>query len=543
MTLALLAGVLSTQAQERPKLVVSIVVDQMRQEYLYRFEKKFGEGGFKRMMGEGFTLTNAHYNYVPTYTGPGHASVYTGSTPAVHGIIGNDWWDKANKAKVNCVGDNTQAPVGGLEGSGKVSPSRMLATTITDELKISTQSRGKVIGVSIKDRGAVLPAGHMADGAFWFESKSGNFISSSYYGYSNNVLPAWVQSFNATKMPEKLMAQPWDKFLKSDPYAESGSDASPYEAQLANQKNTLPYDLKVSMKDGYDLLVHTPYGDDLLTEFAKSALKAESLGKDGDTDFLAISFSTPDLIGHSMGPMSVEVEDTYIRLDRNIADLLNTLDEEVGKGNYTVFLTADHAVMEVPQFLKDKKIPAGNFTEDGALKDELNTFLQKYFPNKSLIESVINNQVFFNSELFSGDPRTSGIDLLIATELVTNYLQQKEGVAQVFSKSILKQGSYSEEGTKGMLVRGYNHKRSGDIAFILEPGWVSSSWKTGTTHGSSYTYDTHVPILFFGKGIKKGTTSAYHTVTDIAPTISTLLKIKFPNGCTGQPVTEILDAR
>jgi predicted AlkP superfamily pyrophosphatase or phosphodiesterase len=537
----LLAAGISGQAQDRPKLVVGIVVDQMRQEYLYRFEKKFGEGGFKRMMVEGFALTNAHYNYVPTYTGPGHASVYTGSTPAVHGIIGNDWWDKVNKAKVNCVGDNNQTPVGGLEGSGKVSPSRMLTTTITDELKLSTQGRGKVIGISIKDRGAVLPAGHMADGAFWFESKSGNFISSSYYGYANNALPAWVQNFNISKVPEKLMAQPWDKFLKSDPYIESGPDASPYEGQLANQKNTLPYDLKAEAKAGYDGLVATPYGDDLLTEFAKSALKGEALGKDNDTDFLAVSFSSPDLIGHAMGPMSVEVEDTYIRLDRNIEDLLKTLDAEVGKGNYTLFLTADHAVAEVPQFLKDKKVPAGYFIDDNALKDELNVFLQKYFPTKNLIESVSNGQVFFNSDVFAGDPRTSGIDLLISTELVSNYLQQKEGVAQVYSKSLIKQAGYGEEGTKGMIVRGYNHKRSGDIAFALEPGWFNGGGKTGTTHGSSYTYDTHVPILFFGKGIKKGSSSAYHAITDIAPTISTLLKIKFPNGCTGQPVGEVLE--
>lgn len=534
-------SIISVQAQERPKLVVGIVVDQMRQEYLYRFEKKFGEGGFKRILNDGFSLSNAHYNYVPTYTGPGHASVYTGSTPAIHGIIGNDWWDKANKVRVNCVGDNNQTPVGGTEGSGKVSPHRLLTTTITDELKMATVGRGKVIGISIKDRGAVLPAGHMADGAFWFESKSGNFISSSYYSYANNTLPSWVQNFNAQKWPEKLAAKPWDKFLKSDPYAETGPDESPYENKIANDKNTMPYDLKADLKDGYEPLVHSPYGDDLLAEFAKAALKGAALGKDSDTDFLAVSFSSPDLIGHAMGPMSVEVEDTYIRLDRNMEDLLNTLDAEVGKGNYTLFLTADHAVADVPQYLKDRKVPAGIFTEDSALRDELNAFLQKYFPNKNLVEYVTNNQVFFNSELFSTDPRTSGIDLLIATELVTNHLQQMEGVAQVYSKSLLKQGNYGEEGTKGMVIRGYNHKRSGDIAFALEPAWFTSAWKTGTTHGSSYLYDTHVPILFYGKGVKKGTTSVRHSITDIAPTISTLLKIKFPNGCTGQPIKEMIE--
>lgn len=540
-SLPLIILALNSLAQERPKLVVGIVVDQMRQEYLYRFGNKFSQGGFKRLMSEGFSLTNAHYNYVPTYTGPGHASIYTGTTPAVHGIIGNEWWDKVTKTRVNCVSDNSQTSVGGWEGSGKISPYRMLSTTITDELKLFTQGRGKVIGVSIKDRGAVLPAGHMADGAFWFESRSGNFVSSSFYSYPDNALPTWVQSFNGLKIPDKLSAQTWEKYLKEDPYAESRADVSPSEGQIANPKNTFSYDLKQAMKAGYEPLVITPFGDDLLTEFAKAALRGAELGKDADTDFLAISFSTPDLIGHAMGPESVEVEDTYIRLDKNIEDLLNTLDAQVGKNNYTLFLTADHAVVDIPQYLKDKKIPAGYFSNDSTIKNELTLLLQKNFPGKNLVEMVSNNQVFFNQDLFAGDPRTSGIDLLIATEMVTNYLQQKEGIAQVFAKSILKQGDFSEGGTKGMLIRGYHHKRSGDIAFALDPGWINGASNSGTTHGSNYTYDTHVPILFFGNRVKKGTSSKYHTITDIAPTMSVLLKIKFPSGCTGQPVSELLD--
>jgi predicted AlkP superfamily pyrophosphatase or phosphodiesterase len=527
-------------AQDRPKLVVGIVVDQMRQEYLYRFEGKYGEGGFKRLMNNGFMLTNAHYNYVPTYTGPGHASVFSGTTPAVHGIIGNDWWDKSLKKNVNCVEDDRQKPVGNPEGNGDVSPWRMLSSTVTDELKIYFQKKSKVIGISVKDRGAVLPAGHMADGAYWYDSKSGKFITSTYY---KNILPIWVESFNSLKLPDTYLNQTWNTILPIAQYVESNSDESPYERKLKGKdKSVFPYDLKELRKTNgdFDLLSATPFGDDLLTEFAKASLAGEQLGKDADTDFLTISYSCPDIIGHSAGPNSIEIEDTYLRLDRNIEDLLKKLDQEVGIGNYVIFLTADHAVVDVPQSLKDNRIPGGNFSQAN-MEANLNDFLQKYFPGKKVIDKISNEQVFLNQDLFTGDPKASGIDLLIATELIVSYLQSVEGIAQVFSKAIIKQGLYSETSVKGMIVRGYNFKRSGDIAYQLEPGWINGGGAQGTTHGSAYSYDTHVPMLFFGKGIKKGKSSAYHPITDIAPTLSVLLKIKFPNGCTGNPISEMLD--
>jgi predicted AlkP superfamily pyrophosphatase or phosphodiesterase len=533
-------SLLGYSQETKPKLVVGIVVDQMRQEYLYRFESKFGEGGFKRLAGKGFMLTNAHYNYVPTYTGPGHASVYSGTTPSVHGIIGNDWWDKGLKKQVNCVEDDRQKPVGNPEGNGDVSPWRMLSSTITDELKISSQKRSKVIGISVKDRGAVLPAGHMADGAYWYDGKSGKFITSTYY---KNTLPPWVDTFNGLKLADSYLNQTWNTVLPITQYTESSQDESPYERKLqGKERPVFPYNLNELRKTNgdFDLLAATPFGDDLLTEFAKSTIAGEQMGKDSDTDFLAISYSCPDIVGHAMGPNSIEIEDTYIRLDKNIEDLLKTLDKEVGENNYVVFLTADHAVAEVPQYLKDNRIPAGNFAVS-SLEVNLNDFLQKYFPGKKIIEKISNDQIFLNQDLFVGDPKSAGIDLLIATELIGNYLQSVEGVGQVFSKAILKQGAYNETGIKGMMVRGYNFKRSGDIAFQLEPNWISGGGAQGTTHGSAYSYDTHVPILFYGKGVKQGHSSSYHAITDIAPTLSVLLKIKFPSGCTGQPITEILD--
>jgi predicted AlkP superfamily pyrophosphatase or phosphodiesterase len=533
--IGVISVVLFTQAliaQNHPKLVVGIIVDQMRQEYLYRYESKFGANGFKRFMNEGFMLKNAHYNYVPTETGPGHASIFTGSTPSIHGIVANEWYDRSSKIEVNCVNDPNQKPVG-TDVGGTVSPWRLLSTTITDELKLSTQQRAKVIGVSLKDRGAVLPAGHMANGAYWYDGKTGNMITSTYYYDS---LPGWVIKFNDQKLADKYLNQEWNTLLPIDKYVEAGPDDSPYEGKWSGKtKPTLRKQMGV-----YNLLTMTPWGNTIVGDFAKSALVAEGLGKDEITDFLTISFSSTDIIGHAMGPNAVELADTYLRLDKTLEDLFATLDKEVGKGAYTVFLTADHGVAEVPQYMIDNRVPAGYF-RPGFVEANLIEHLHKYFPGKKIIDRISTEQVYINQEAFGTDPRSSGIDLLIATELISNFLLKTEGIAQVFPASAIRQASYGEEGMRGKVVRGFNPKRCGDIAFVLEPGWLAWNGVTGSTHGSAYSYDTHVPILFYGAGIKKGSSSQFHTITDIAPTLSILLRIKFPSGTTGQPISEICD--
>jgi predicted AlkP superfamily pyrophosphatase or phosphodiesterase len=529
----------SVLAQSHPKLVVGIVVDQMRQEYLYRYESKFGPNGFKRLMNEGFMLKNAHYNYVPTETGPGHASVYTGTTPAIHGIVANQWYDRAAKADVNCVSDTNYKPVG-TDVGGAISPVRLLSTTITDEVKLSSQKRAKVFGVSLKDRGAVLPAGHMADGAFWYDSKTGNMMTSTYY---YDTLPKWVQKFNELKLADKYLNQEWNTLLPIGKYTEVGPDNSPYEGKWrGKEKPTFPYNLAELRKQlgVFNLLTMTPWGNNIVVDFAKSALVAEGLGKDDITDFLTVSFSSTDIMGHAMGPNSVELADTYLRLDKSLEELFAALDKEVGKGAYTVFLTSDHGVAEVPQFMIDNQVPAGYF-RPGYVEASLIEHLQKYFPGKKIVERLSTEQVYINQDAFGSDPRASGIDFLIATELITNFLLRTEGIAQVFPSSVIRQASFDEEGMRGKVVRGFNQKRCGDIAFVLEPHWLAWNGVTGSTHGSAYSYDTHVPILFYGAGIKKGSSSQFHTITDIAPTLSVLLKIRFPSGTTGQPITEILD--
>ncbi|MFZ2907081.1 MAG: alkaline phosphatase PafA [Cyclobacteriaceae bacterium] len=545
-TYLLLLASLSAWAQagnDRPKLVVGIIVDQMRQEYLYRYNSKFGEGGFNRLINDGFMLKNAHYNYIPTVTAVGHASVYSGTTPAIHGIIGNEWYDKELKKDVYCVNDDQFNTVGSTSvKEGKMSPHRLLSTTITDELKLASQKRSRVIGVSIKDRGSVLPAGHMADAAYWYDENTGRFITSTYY---MNQLPQWVEKFNQLNLPDKYLSQTWNTLFPIEQYIESGPDDTPYERKFdGKDKMVFPYDLpemkkKVKESKKYKILSYSPFSNDYLTEMAKATIDGEKLGTGDWTDFLCVSYSATDKIGHEVAPNAIELEDVYARLDRNLEDLLKKLDQTVGKGNYLVFLSADHAVAENPQFLLDNKVPAGYYKPE--LKAKLNAYLQPYFPGKNLVESAINEQVYFNHEAFSTDPKAGGVDLLIATELAVNFLLQEKGVANVFPKSILRQGDYAEGGHKGMAIRGYNPKRSGDISIVLQPGWYESSRMEGTTHGSPYTYDTHVPVLFYGKGIKQGSSVRYHPITDIAPTLSILLKTKFPSGATGQPVAELFE--
>ncbi|MBL3656776.1 alkaline phosphatase PafA [Fulvivirga sediminis] len=526
-----LLSVASYAQGQKPKLIVGIVVDQMRQEYLYRFNDKFGEDGFNRLINEGFMFKNAHFNYVPTYTGPGHTSVYTGSTPAIHGIIANDWYAKELKHHIYCASDSTEQTVGSSSSKGEMSPRNLLTTTITDELKLATQKRAKTIGISMKDRGAIFPAGHLGE-AYWYDTKTGNFITSTYY---KNQLPKWLDDFNDEKLAKKYLSGKWEPINKISSYTASGSDDNNYEGDFYGQGNVLGNGYKLDKKN-FGQLPATPFGNDILKDLAIATIERENLGKGAETDFLAISFSSTDYIGHRFGPNSVEVEDTYIRLDRNIASILKKLDEQVGEGNYTVFLTADHAVAEVPQYFVDNKIPSGYFVHN--LQKEINTFLSKKFGDGDWVENVSNMQVFLNYETVSQNKST----LHEIQEEVAHYLMTLTGIKETYPAYMIHNLDYETQGIKGLLTRGYNQKRSGDVLYVLEPSWLESGQlegNTGSTHGSTYTYDTHVPMLFFGNSVKHGVSVKYHPITDIAPSIAMILDIMLPNGATGQPADEL----
>lgn len=517
-----------------PKLVVGIVVDQMRYDYLTRFWNHFDEGGFKRLVNNGFNCKNNHFNYAPTSTGPGHTSVYTGSAPATHGIIGNNWYDKVADEEVYCASDDSYASVGTTSDAGKMSPHRMNVTTITDQLRLHTQMRGKTIAVAFKDRGAVLPGGHTANAAYWFHgSNEGNWITSTYY---MNELPKWVTSFNTSDKVEQYK-KPWTTAKPINAYMESGSDNNTYETLLEGEETpTFPHDLP-KLWDGngkYNILKVTPYGNSITTDFAIAAIEGEDLGKDRSTDFLAVSFSSTDYVGHFYGVNSKEIQDTYIRLDADLQRLFKTLDKKVGEGEYTVFLTADHGAINVPAYLKDQKIPAG-YIEFDDMKLEFEEFLKYKFGTTDIVKNFSNYQYFLDHKVI----KNLDIEIADAQQIIAKELLTYNGVDRVYTGQQMWQNHYTT-GIPYILQNGYNQKRSGDILLVLKPGVISYT-RTGSTHGSPQIYDTHVPLLFYGKGVKKGSTNKRTEIPDIAPTMAAMLGIAFPNGTTGKPIIEVLE--
>ena len=516
------------------KLVVGIVVDQMRYDYLTRFDSKYGNGGFKRLINNGFNCKNNHFNYIPTYTGPGHASVYTGTTPKYHGIIANNWFDKELKKSIYCVTDTIYNPVGTDSDYAKVSPQNMMVSTVTDELKMATQMKGKVIGIALKDRAAALPAGHSANAAYWFQGRDeGNFVTSTFY---MSELPKWVSDFNDSDIAKNYF-KIWDTYYDIVTYTESGSDLNNFEGGFEGKKTaTFPYDLEILKDDnnGFDILKTTPYGNSLTADFAIAAIDGEQLGQDNFTDFLAVSFSSTDYIGHNFGVNSKEIEDTYIRLDKDVERLLNELDAKVGKGNYTVFLTADHGAVDVPAYLQSIHVPADYFDSNG-FKAQVKEFVTKKFGASGLIEDISNNQIFLNRTKIA----LLDLDLDDVQEDIVNEIINYKHIDKVYSATTM--GSvYFDSGIESLLQKGFNQKRSGDVLYVLEPAVISYG-KTGSTHGSGFNYDTHVPLIFYGYGIAKGSSVARTEITDLAPTISALLNISFPNGAIGKPIEIALD--
>jgi predicted AlkP superfamily pyrophosphatase or phosphodiesterase len=505
----------------------------MRYDYLTRFYSRYGKGGFKRLMNDGFNAKNNHYDYVPTYTAPGHASIYTGTSPMNNGIIGNNWYDKVTRRTIYNADDENVDPVGTQSEEGKMSPRNMISSTVTDELEIYTQGRAKVIGISLKDRGAILPAGHAADAAYWFTGgDEGAFISSTFY---LEELPGWVSEFNASAKVTSYMKD-WNTLYPIDSYTASGADLNNYESAPRGMDNAVfPYDLKklAAENGGYSLLKSTPYGNNIVADFAIEALKNEFMGKDDITDFLAISFSSTDYIGHKYSVNSVEVEDTYLRLDQDIERLLKELDKEVGAGNYTVFLTADHGAVHNPAFLTDQGINAGYF--DGrAFEKELGKVLDSAYNSTKLIEDVSNGQIFFDHrETARLNINEIELQNFIAVRLV-NFPQ----IYKWFTRNAMLNNTFSD-GVGKLVQNGFHAKRSGDVIYTLEPAVISYGGK-GSTHGSAQNYDTHVPLLFYGYGINKGSTFKRTQIIDIAPTISSLLGISFPNAATGNPIVEVL---
>jgi predicted AlkP superfamily pyrophosphatase or phosphodiesterase len=518
----------------RPKLVVGIVIDQMRWDYLYRFNAIMSpNGGFKRMMGEGFSCDNTLIPYTPTVTACGHTCVYTGSVPAVHGITGNAWWDNQLMRSVYCSEDKTVTGVGSqTQEDGQMSPRNMLVTTVCDELRLATNFQSKVIGIAIKDRGAILPAGHSANAAYWYETKTGNFISSSWY---MNELPEWVKRFNARKVVDSLYKLNWNLSMPADVYPKYATeDVKAYESRpLGKDAQGFPYDLSAFVGKDYSKIASTPWGNALTVEMAKAAIEAEQLGKTNATDFLAVSFSSPDYVGHSFGPNSVEQVDDYVRLDAELGRLFAYLDAKIGRGQYTAFLTADHAVANVPGFMKEHKLPNG-LLDDASERRAMNAKLKEMYGLDNVIVSMYNYQVTLNHPRID----SAKADEAAITKWIINYIKKNPAIANAFPTADIMTVPIPQT-LRNMLANGYNPMRSGDIQLILKPGYIEGG-ATGTTHGLWYDYDAHIPLLWYGWGIKPGRSKKEVYMTDIAPTVAALLNIQMPSGSIGKVIAEII---
>ncbi|WP_440423388.1 alkaline phosphatase PafA [Prevotella merdae] len=514
-------------AIERPKLVVGIVVDQMRWDYLYRYQKRYTDGGFKRLLGEGFSCENTMIPYVPSVTAIGHTCIYTGSVPSIHGIAGNNFVKDGKK--VYCTDDDSVKPVGTTSVAALMSPRNLWVSTIGDEMKIASNGRAKVVGVALKDRASILPAGHNPNGAFWFDDQTGCFITSSYY---MDHLPKWVEAFNDKRLPEQYLSQKWNTLYPKNTYTESTTDENEYENGIREGvKATLPLNLpELYKKYGYGIIRNTPFGNSLTLDMAKAAIDGEQLGADDETDLLTVSCSSTDYSGHQVGTHAIETEDTYLRLDKAIADFLAYLDSKVGKGNYLVFLSADHGAMNNAAFLQDRRIPAGSWDASATAK-KLNHVLAKEYPEAGdIVKTVMNYQVFFNRDVI----KSKQLDFDNIKQTVVNVLKEDPSVQYACDMAKASTESIPEE-VKSRIINGYNRERSGDVVIILKPNFYAHGMK-GTDHGAWNSYDTHIPLVFMGWGIKHGATTKQTFMTDIAPTIAAMLHVQAPNGCVGKSI-------
>lgn len=514
----------------QPKLVLAIIVDQLRYDYLERFHDQFPPGGFRLLTDDGAFLTFAHYNHVPTTTGAGHATALSGAPPSVHGIISNDWFDKRTLKMTNCVNDPDVEGVGGEANEGRRSPRNFIGSNFADELRLRHQS--KVVGISLKDRGAILPAGKKPAGAYWFDSGMGNFMTSTYY---MPELPAWVRAFNERKLPASYIGQTWKRLL--DPKAYEWPDNAAGEGMMAREKAPVfDHVVHPSPLEGYETIVPTPFGNTLLAEFAKAAIEGENLGSGTRPDLLAVSFSAIDAAGHRFGPYSQEIQDMMLRLDRDLAALFAWIDRRIGLANVAIALTADHGVAPNPEFAREQGLDGQRTDVLKFMGGLLMALEQRFGPGPILLTPrMVDGHLYFNHEALA-EQKLSAEDV---GWFIRDWALDTGNVQAVFTRWQLLDGR--APGLIGRRVQeGYHAERGGDVVIVSKPFAIATAGKSGTTHGAPYSYDSHVPVAFYGSAFKPGRYADDFSVTDLVPTLCAALRMNEPSGCTGRPLTRIL---
>jgi predicted AlkP superfamily pyrophosphatase or phosphodiesterase len=496
------------------RLVLLIAVDQFRYDYLTRFRNDF-TSGFKTLLTRGAVFTDANLEHYPTVTAIGHATMLTGATPSVSGIIGNDWFDRETKGQVQSVTDPSVKPVG-APNAATASPRRLLVSTVGDELKLSSHAPNgsehapRVIGISLKDRSAIMTVGRGADAAYWFDTKSGAFVSSSYYMPD---VPGWVRAFNDRHLADAHVGEDW-------------TPLSPPAAALKQMPKELGQPF-------YEAVFASPFGNELLLEFATNALTHERMGQRGQTDLISVSFSSNDSVGHTYGPESPQVRDLAIRTDRVIGQLLERVDKLVGLQHTLVALTADHGVAPLPESLTARSMPGGRMVNK-ELFAAIQAGLEAKFGPGQWLASTAGSSPYLDYALID----TMKLNPEEVRRVAAAAAAAVPHVARVYTRDQLLRGQVGDDRIGRRVVRGFNAQRSGDLEIILEPFWMRSA--TGTTHGSPYNYDAHIPLVIMGSRIKAGTYSNPVALNDLAPTLTTLLNVQTPSGSSGRALTEAI---
>lgn len=521
---------------DKPRLIIGIIVEQLRYDQLEKFRDRLSENGIKRLINEGTFFRSASFDYLLTQSAPGYSTIASGTEPSYHGITSDSWYLPLKDELIYCTKDISVNPVGGSYESGLHSPFNLQASTFTDELKIATGGKSKVYAVGIREQSAIFSAGHSANGAFWFDNTTGTWMSSTYY---MKELPSWVNDFNAMRYSETYLNQSWNLLRPLSDYAGCLPDSNIYETGF-NGLNYFPYDLKkINQASGrnvartYSLLRETPFSDTFTTNFALKLIENEQLGNDDITDFIAICYSSTDYIGHRFGPSSFESGDAILRLDKDIETLMNWLNDKLGKKNILVYFTSAHGVAEIPAVMQSSRIPAGYFNQNQALQ-LLRSYLNAVYGEGSWVRGYSEKQIFLNRTLIE-DAR---IQLEEIQKKVARLMIQFTGVASAYPYSAFEANDYSSGHLK-KIINNFSPQRSGDVIVTLNPGWVDKEEGQITNHNSPYQYDSHVPLIWYGWTVNRSTVLRTVNMTDIAPTLSSLCKVPYPNACTGEPLSEL----